>query len=98
MTDATLPATSVKGRSLWADAWGRLRRNKAAVAGAIYLILMTLACIVGPWFTPHGFSPTSQDYVRVPPSLSPYPQGDRLKASLDEVARRARLTLDAWSD
>src|SRR3954447_21494790 len=96
MTDAALPAP-VAGRSLWADAWGRLRRNKAAVAGAVYLVLMALACIVGPWFTPHEFSTIYQDYVRVPPSLSPYPQGDQIKRSLDEVTKRARLALGAWS-
>ena len=55
MTDAALAKPVVAGRSLWADAWGRLKRNKAAVAGAAYLVLMTIACTVGPWFSPHDW-------------------------------------------
>jgi oligopeptide transport system permease protein len=97
MTDALVSRPPVAGRSLWADAWGRLKRNRAAVAGALYLVLITIACVVGPWFTPHDFSTIYQDYVRVPPSLSPYPQGEQIKGALDEVVRRARLSLGAWT-
>jgi oligopeptide transport system permease protein len=41
------------GRSLWQDAWTRLRRNRAAVESAIGLILIALACLIGPLFSPH---------------------------------------------
>ena len=41
--------TSVKkSSSLWFDAWLRLRRNRAAVAGLVVLVLIGLACIVLP--------------------------------------------------
>ena len=73
MTDIVVPAP-VSGRSLWADAWGRLKANKAAVVSGVYLILVTLACIIGPSFTGHQFTTIYQNYVRVPPSLSPYPE------------------------
>jgi oligopeptide transport system permease protein len=96
MTDATLPAAAPAGRSLWGDAWLRLRANKAAVVSAIYLILMTIACIVGPWFTGHSFSTIYQDYVRVPPSLSPYPQGDSIEKALTDALARARVELVTW--
>ena len=33
----TLAGPEIKGRSLWADAWRRLIRNRAAVGGAIIL-------------------------------------------------------------
>lgn len=45
-------ATAVKGRSLWQDAWRRLRRNKAALASAFILISMMLMVVIGPWLTP----------------------------------------------
>jgi oligopeptide transport system permease protein len=50
-----------RGTSLWRDAWMRLRRNKLAVAGAIILIVITLACIFAPWLSRYGYE--QQDLV-----------------------------------
>jgi oligopeptide transport system permease protein len=36
------------GRSLWADAWRRLRRNRMAVLSGAYVALVVLACLLGP--------------------------------------------------
>jgi oligopeptide transport system permease protein len=36
------------GTSLWADAFRRLRRNRAALAGGVFLVLLALACWVAP--------------------------------------------------
>ena len=47
--DATQLA-EVRGRSLWQDAWARFFRNKAAVAGLIVLIAVTLFAIFGSYF------------------------------------------------
>ena len=49
------PAAIERGTSLWHDAWLRLRSNHLAVAGAWVLIVLTLACIVGPWLSPHDY-------------------------------------------
>jgi len=49
-------ATEVdRGTSLWHDAWLRLRRNRLAVFGACALIVLTIACIVGPWISSHTY-------------------------------------------
>ncbi len=40
-------------RGLWSDAWRRLKRNKAAVIGLIYIGIMGLIAIFGPWLAPH---------------------------------------------
>ncbi len=101
MTDATAPpvsAPATKGRSLWADAWARLKGNKAAMVSAYYLIFMTLLCVVGPWFTPHQFSTIYQDYNRVPPSLDPYPKADKIDLAVKDAIRRARLDLVGWEE
>ena len=37
-----------KPRSLWSDAWRRLKRNKMAVASAIVILLITLTAICAP--------------------------------------------------
>jgi oligopeptide transport system permease protein len=95
MTDTTA-VLSVTGRSLWADAWARLKANRAAVVSAFYLALMIIACVAGPWLSPHEFSAIYQDYVRVPPSLASYPRPETIEKSLQAVAARARVELGEW--
>jgi oligopeptide transport system permease protein len=65
MTDATIgtvppanippsAAVPIKGRSLWQDAWRRLRTNKAAIVSLAVLILIAVACVIGPYLLPWG--------------------------------------------
>ncbi len=44
---------AIKGRSLWADAWRRLLRNRAAVVSAVLLALIAIACFGARWFSPY---------------------------------------------
>lgn len=37
-----------KGASLWQDAWHRLSRNKAAMIGLWFLVLVVAVCFIGP--------------------------------------------------
>ena len=92
MTDVTL-AVAAKGRSLWADAWNRLKANKAAMVSIWYLAFMALICIIGPWFTPHDFTTIYQDYTRVPPSLEAYPTAEAVDLAVRDAVKRARLDL-----
>lgn len=46
------------GRSLWQDAWGRLRRNRAALLAMLVLTFIVLLVIAGPWLTPWRY-----DYI-----------------------------------
>jgi oligopeptide transport system permease protein len=97
MTDVTIAAPDA-GRSLWADAWARLKSNRAAAISGIYLIFMTVLCIAGPWFTPHQFTTIYQDYNRVPPSLSAYPKPEMLDLAVKDAVRRARVELAGWEE
>lgn len=47
-------STVVKGRSLGAEAWSRLSKNKAAVAGIIIISLFVLVSVLAPVFSPHS--------------------------------------------
>jgi oligopeptide transport system permease protein len=97
MTDAALPvARASAGRSLWGDAWLRLRANKAATISVVFLVVVTIACLVGPSLTGHQFTTIYADYVRVPPSLSSYPQDDKIQTALEEALARARLDIQSW--
>ncbi|QFG00905.1 ABC transporter permease [Psychrobacillus glaciei] len=46
--------------SYWKDAWRRLRKNKLAMGGLIFLILLALFAIFGPIFS--SYSVTATDY------------------------------------
>lgn len=43
-----------KPRSLWSDAWRRLTRNKAAVFGMVFIMLMVLMAIFAEPLAPHN--------------------------------------------
>ncbi len=58
----------VAGRSLWSDARRRFMRNKAAVISLGLLLLISLACVVGPWVLPHAFDSADWDAMSMPPS------------------------------
>lgn len=87
------PPSTVVGRSLWGDAWARLKANRAAMFSLCYLILMGLVCIIGPWFEPHQYTTIYSDYVRTPPSFSAYPKEEMIKTALDDVVRRMRVDI-----
>ncbi len=44
---------STKSRSLWSDAWLRLRNNKLATASLFLVLAILFACFVLRWFLPH---------------------------------------------
>jgi oligopeptide transport system permease protein len=60
---------STRPASLWGDAWRRLRRNRAAVAAAIFLAWMSLTAGLAPWL-PGLQDPAAQDLAlgATPPS------------------------------
>jgi oligopeptide transport system permease protein len=57
------------GRSLWSDARRRFLRNKAAVFSLVLLVLISTACVVGPWVLPHAFDSADWDAMSAPPGL-----------------------------
>ena len=61
LSPANLPSAGLTpdqlehGTSLWRDAWHRLARNRLAVFGGVTLIVLTLACVFGPWLSPYTY-------------------------------------------
>lgn len=86
---------AVSGRSLWRDAWRRLRANRAAVASMAALVVITLACAVGPWLSPHPYDAVYRSYVKVPASLEAHPRESDIRSIVEAALRRARLELVA---
>src|SRR5690349_11720935 len=71
-----------KGVSLWRDAWLRLRKNKLAVFGMVALVIITLACVVGPWISPYGYEEQSLDLGASAPSAQHWLGTDTLGRDL----------------
>lgn len=66
-------ALAVPARSLWSDAWRRLRRNKIAVISAFVLLALVIIAIVYPFLDPDGYLKTVRDATtnRVIPNQPP---------------------------
>jgi oligopeptide transport system permease protein len=90
-TPAASPET--KGRSLFQLAVIRFRRNRAAMAGCVMVVLIALFAFVGPLFSPHTYDQVFPSYVSIGPSLEPRPDISTLQEVMEGVATRARVTL-----
>ncbi|QCI99419.1 ABC transporter permease [Agrobacterium larrymoorei] len=100
MTDISgniAPQQSVKSRSLFQLAALRFRRNKAAMAGSIMLVLITLFSFIGPHFLTHTYDQVFSSYVSVAPSLEPRPDVNNLQGVMEGVAGRARVELKEFA-
>jgi oligopeptide transport system permease protein len=97
MTDiATAVAGPIAGRSLWGNAWARLKRNRAAMLSLYYLAFIAVISICGPWVVPHQYTTIYGDYVRTPPSLSAYPKPDMIQGALADAIKRMRVDIKEW--
>lgn len=57
-----------RSRGLWSDAWRRLRRNKAAVLGLVYIGIMFLVAIFAPLLAPYDPNSIPSDaFANTPP-------------------------------
>src|ERR1044072_118672 len=70
--EAAGPATAIQGRSLGQIAWRRLKRDRAAVGGAVVIILLILMALFAPLIvritgsTPNEFHQDLLDPTLVP--------------------------------
>ncbi|MCB2290061.1 ABC transporter permease [Clostridium sp. CS001] len=53
----------------WQDAWRRLRQNKLAIGGLIFVIFITLAAIFGPIFSKYNYYSQNFDITNMGPSF-----------------------------
>jgi oligopeptide transport system permease protein len=71
--------------SLWTDAWRRLRRNRLALAAAIYLVLLVGVALLALFYTPYRMSATGIAPDFAPPSLAHWLGADNL--GRDQLSR-----------
>src|SRR5258706_2132093 len=75
MTDIILPpilaaSEEIKGRSLWVDAWRRLKRNRAAVVSLFVLAIIASACVIAPMVSSIAYDDVFWDSVSSPPNFA----------------------------
>jgi oligopeptide transport system permease protein len=58
------------GNSLWQDAWRRLRKNKMALIGAVFILLLTLASFLAPLIAHDSYEKTDLALRASPPSAA----------------------------
>lgn len=98
-TDGALSAAP--SRTLWGDAWMRLKRNKLAMVGAVWIIFMVLVALTADLWVPGTLgSPTAIDsstmssMSRLPPSLEhPFGTDTLGRDVLCRVIYGARISL-----
>ena len=64
---AVLPEPLERGTSLWRDAWSRLRKNHLAVLGGVVLLVLALACVLGPLIFHLSYQNQNLDLGATPP-------------------------------
>ena len=78
-----------------------LRFPRGGVGLTLGVSLFVFAAIVifsvlGPFFSPHGYDQVYGSYVKVPPSLSPYPKHATLEEAMKRAASQARLQVQSF--
>lgn len=61
-------ALPVAGRSPWQDARRRFSRNHAALVSVVVLLVITLACCIGPMLLPNDFDTSDWNAINSPPT------------------------------
>lgn len=57
-----------KGRSLWQDAFSRLRKNKLAIGGFFFILIMIILALLTPWIAPYSYEEQNLMLGAAPPS------------------------------
>lgn len=80
--------------TLWGDAIVRLKRNKLAMAGLTFILLLSIAAILAPFITPYDFAGQNYDEILEGPSAK-HPLGtDQLgRDTLARLLYGARTSL-----
>lgn len=62
------PEPFEEGRSLWQDAFARLKKNRLAMFGLVTLSIMVLLAILTPWIAPYAYEEQNLALGATPPS------------------------------
>lgn len=82
------------GKSLQAEAWHRLKRNKAAMVSAVVIVVVCLIGLLAPWIAPFPFDEQFLDRVLQAPSSTHWLGTDSLgRDMLSRLIYGARISM-----
>jgi len=80
-TEATVPAIALVGREeksgrarFWIGAWRRFRRNRLALFGLVYVIVITFVAVFAPALAPYAYDKIEPSIALQPPTIE-HPMG-----------------------
>ena len=91
MTELANPPVVV-GRSLWADAWRRLLRNRMALIGLVVVVVMSLVATAAPWIVPRDPQYQERWIGAQAPGFTHPEVANQVQVRVGEVARALALT------
>ena len=89
------PDTVEKGESLWVGAWYRLRKNKMALAGGVFILLLAGLSFMGPFFLEGDYYTNTVLEDKLQPPGGDYPLGaDHLgRDQLGRIIKGGQISL-----
>ena len=99
MTDTTPRPSPIytveRGESLWVGAWHRLRKNKMALAGGVFILLLAGLSFVGPFFLEGDYYTNTVLEDKLQPPGGDYPLGaDHLgRDQLGRIIKGGQISL-----
>ncbi|MGE3973172.1 MAG: ABC transporter permease [Bdellovibrionales bacterium] len=86
--------TIVKSQSLYGDALKRLKKNKAAVISAYFILLVLIVAALAPWITPYSFEEQNIDQLLATPNATNWLGTDHLGRDLfSRIIYGARVSM-----
>jgi oligopeptide transport system permease protein len=76
------PEPTEAGHSPWSDAWHRLKKNRLAVLGGVILVVLALACILGPVLSAYSYEAQNLANSFAPPGAAHWLGTDQLGRDL----------------
>ena len=88
------PPNAKKSLSYWEDVWRRFRRNKQALFGLCFLVILIFTAILGPLFTTLSDSDQNRDYIHIPPVMNLYSPAKGLYVYLSPAMQLYEVSRD----
>jgi ABC-type dipeptide/oligopeptide/nickel transport system permease subunit len=72
--DAGAAVTPVRYAGVWAGAWRRFRRNRLALFGLVFVVIVFFAAVFAPWIAPYPYDKIDPNLALIGPTWS-HPMG-----------------------
>ncbi|TPG68101.1 ABC transporter permease [Brevibacillus laterosporus] len=80
--------------SLWRQSFKKLQKNKVAIVGLCFLVLIFLFCFIGPLLSPYSLGKINAAMINKPPSMSHWLGTDNLgRDILTRLMQAGRISL-----